>query len=41
MNTMVTQITGVYIVYPTFGSGADKKNIKALHHWPLCGEFPG
>ena len=36
---MESEITGVSIVYSTVGSDADKKNIKAPHHWPLWGEF--
>ena len=40
MGTIASQITSLAIVYSTVYSGADKK-IKALHHWPLCGEFTG
>ena len=35
MSTMVSQITGVSIVYSTVCSGADQRK----HHWPLWGEF--
>ena len=41
MSTMVSQFTSVWIVCLTVRSGADKKNIKALRHWPLCGEYTG
>ena len=41
MNVMVSQITGVSIVYSTVCSGADQRNIKGPRHWPLWGEFTG
>ena len=41
MGAMASQITSLAIVYWTVYSGADKKNIKAPRHWPLCGEFTG
>ena len=40
-SAMASQITSVSIVYSTFCSGADKKNIKAPRHWPLCRELSG
>ena len=41
MGAMASQITSLTIVYSTVYSDADKKNIKAPRHWPLCGEFTG
>ena len=41
MSAMASQITTLTIVYATVYLGADKKNIKAPRHWPLCGEFTG
>ena len=41
MGAMASQITSLTIVYSTVYSDADKENIKALRHWPLCGEFTG
>ena len=41
MASMASQITSLTTVYSTVYSGADKKNIKAPRHWPLCGEFTG
>ena len=41
MGAMASKITSLTIVYWTVYSGADKKNIKAPRHWPLCGEFTG
>ena len=41
MGAIASQITGLTIVYSTVFSGADKKNIKAPRHWPLCGNSPG
>ena len=38
---MAYQITSPRIVYSTVFSDADKKNIKAPRHWPLCGNSPG
>ena len=43
MGAMASQITSFMIVYSTVYSGADKKDIKAPRHLPLCGvtgEFP-
>ena len=40
MGAMASQITSLTIVYSTVYSGPDQ-NIKAPHHWPLCGEFTG
>ena len=39
MGEIASQITSLAIVYSTVYSDADKKNIKAPRHWPLCGEF--
>ena len=41
MGAMASQITSLAIVYSTVYSGTDERNIKALRHWPLCGEFAG
>ena len=41
MGAMASQFTILTIVYKTVYSGADKKNIKAPRHWPLCWEFTG
>ena len=41
MSAMASQITSLTIVYTTFYSGVNKKNIKAPRHWPLWGEFTG
>ena len=41
MTTMTSQITSLTVGYSIVYSGADKKNIKAPRHWPLCGEFTG
>ena len=38
---MAFKSTSVPIVYWTFCSGADHRNIKAPRHWPLLGEFTG
>ena len=40
MGAMLSQITSLTIFYSTVHSGADKKNIRASRHWPLCGDFP-
>ena len=40
MDAMPSRITGVSIVYPTVRPSAHK-NIKALRHWALWGEFTG
>ena len=36
MGTMASQIIRLTIVYVTVYSGADQRNIKSPHHWPLC-----
>ena len=41
MDTVASQITRLAILYSTVYSYADKNNIKAPRHWPLCGEFTG
>ena len=41
MTTMASQITSLTIVYSTVIQTQIKENIKALRHWPLCGEFTG
>ena len=42
LGPMASQITNLSIVYSAVYSGPDKKKpIKALCHWPLCGEFTG
>ena len=41
MGAMTSQITSLTMVYSIVYSDADKKNIKALCHWPLCWEFTG
>ena len=41
LGTMASQITSLTSVYSTVYSGADQKNIKALRHWLLWGEFTG
>ena len=41
MGAMASQITSLTIVYSSVYSGADQRNIKALRHLPLCGEFTG
>ena len=41
MSAIASQITSLTIVYSIVYSDADKKNIKAPRHWPLCGEFTG
>ena len=40
MTTMASEITSLTVVYSTVYSPI-KENIKALRHWPLCGEFTG
>ena len=39
MRAMTSQITSLTIVYSSFFQAQIKENIKALHHWLLCGEF--
>ena len=41
MTTIASQINSLAVLYSTVYSDADKKNIKAPRHWPLCGEFTG
>ena len=41
MTMMASQITSLTVVYSTVYSDADQRNIKALRHWPLYGEFTG
>ena len=41
MDTVVSQITSLTIVYSTVYSVQIKENIKATCHWPLCGESTG
>ena len=38
MGTIAPQITSLTRVYSTVYSDADKKNITAPRHWPLCGD---
>ena len=39
MGVIVSQITGVSIVYATVYTNQVKGNIKTLRHWPLWREF--
>ena len=39
MGAIVSQITSPTTAYSTVYLGADQRNIKALRHWPLWGEF--
>ena len=41
MDTMASQITSLTFVYSIVIQAQTKENIKALRHWPLCGEFTG
>ena len=41
MSAMVSQITGISIVYSTLCSGAHQEHFKASRHWPLWGKFTG
>ena len=41
MGAIASQITSLTIVYSTVIQAQIKENIKALRHWPLCGEFTG
>ena len=41
MTTVASQITSRTVVHSTVYSDADKENIKAPRHWPVCGEFTG
>ena len=40
MGAIASQLTSLTIVYSTVYSTQIKENIKALRHWPWCGEFP-
>ena len=39
MDAITSEITSLTIVYSSFYSGADQRNIKAPRHWPLWWEF--
>ena len=39
MGAISSQINNLTIVYSAVYLGQIKENIKALRHWPLCGEF--
>ena len=39
IGVMASQITSLMIFTQPFIRAQIKENIKALHHWPLCGEF--
>ena len=39
MTAMASQITSILIVYSPVIRAHVNENIKALRHWPLCGEF--
>ena len=41
MSIMASQITSLTIITQPFIQAQIKENIKALCHWPLCGEFTG
>ena len=41
MSTIVYPITSLAIVYTTVNQAQIKEHIKALCHWPMCGEFTG
>ena len=42
MGGMASQITSLTIVFAQpFIRAQIKENIKALRHWPMCGESPG
>ena len=41
LGTMTSQITSITIVYSTVFQAQINKNIKALRHWPLRGQFTG
>ena len=41
IGAMASQITSLTIVYSIVFQAQIKENIKALRHWPLCGEFTG
>ena len=41
MTTKASQTTSLTVAYSTFIQPQIKENIKATHHWPLCGEFTG
>ena len=41
MTTVASQITSLAVFTQLFIQTQMKENIKAPHHWPLCGEFTG
>ena len=41
MSAMVSQITGVSIIFWNVCSGTGQRYIEALRHWPLWGAFTG
>ena len=41
MGAMASQITVSQLFTQPFIQAQIKENIKAPHHWPLCGEFTG
>ena len=41
MTTIASQITSLALFTQPFIQTQIKENIKALRHWPLCGEFTG
>ena len=41
MTMVASQVTSLTVVHSTVYLDADKKNIKAPCHLPLCGEFTG
>ena len=41
MDAMASRITSLTIFTRLFIQAQIKENIKALRHWPLCGEFTG
>ena len=41
MSAVASQITGVSSIYTIVVQAQIKENIKAVRHWPLCGEFAG
>ena len=41
MTTVASRITSLAVVYSIIYQTQMKKNIKALRHWSLCGEFTG
>ena len=41
MGAMASEITSLALYIQSFIQAKIKENIKAPHHWPLCGEFTG